>query len=621
MLKKMLSALLVTIIAFSSAMSVSANAMVNEKLNTGEIVQQKVYSTTTIEDEFDESKVVVVIFHEYSGLDKEFSEDDFPGVDIKNINYITSLKDPDKDYPYLNIDEYCQILELELNTTGKENVLNAIEVLETNPIVMSAEVGGTYLEGCSVDANDTYISEQYALDKIQAPEAWDLTTGSTSVTVGVIDSGICNHTDLNANLVTGKDFVNNSTVTTDDYDGHGTMIASIIGAKGNNSTGIAGVAWDVKLMPLQVTSGYDTEMDIRDTSDAIDYAAEEGIPILIMAYIGDTSNYLEISINNYNGLICCPAGNSGKNLDTNPAYPACNTSNNIITVAATTSSDTLWSSSNYGKQSVDIAAPGVNIKGISSSSTYASKSGTTYATAYVAGAAALLLSYNPNLTAEEMKFALTNNVDTISSLSSKIASGGRLNVYKALSSLLSGDKARVYKTRISITSSSDQISWANIVLNNELGKCTYYDYVNGTMAQYDQYASISVLGNGNIDYLYNSETYLLARSGILADFKYKSRFSSLDCTEAIDMTYEYFGSEYGVQLDVSTTIINVLVGDVNSDNLITSADAQLVLQYAGKIITLSESQVAAADVNDDGVINSTDAQKINQYAAKLIDSF
>lgn len=93
--------MLVTIIGFNSLRVVSADVTINENLFSGEIVQQKIYSTTSITDEFDDDKVIVVIFHEYSGLNKEFTKEDFPGVDIKNINYITSLKDPTREYPYV----------------------------------------------------------------------------------------------------------------------------------------------------------------------------------------------------------------------------------------------------------------------------------------------------------------------------------------------------------------------------------------------------------------------------------------------------------------------------------------------------------------------------------------
>lgn len=106
--------------------------------NSVMFADEKEYFTGTIEDITVDNKVFVTILHEYSGLDKEFSQEDFPDVKIVNIEYITSLKDPNKEYPYLNLNEYCQVIVLTLAEPGKENVLEAIRKLEDNPIVKQA---------------------------------------------------------------------------------------------------------------------------------------------------------------------------------------------------------------------------------------------------------------------------------------------------------------------------------------------------------------------------------------------------------------------------------------------------------------------------------------------------
>lgn len=120
-IKKTMCMLLAIIMILSSSMVMFAD--------------EKVYFTGTIDDITVDDKLWVTILHEHSGLDKQFSQADFPGVEITDIRYVTSLKDPNKDYPYLNVNEYRQLLVLTLAEPGKENVLEAIRTLENNPIV------------------------------------------------------------------------------------------------------------------------------------------------------------------------------------------------------------------------------------------------------------------------------------------------------------------------------------------------------------------------------------------------------------------------------------------------------------------------------------------------------
>lgn len=139
MLKKTISIIMAFVLVVCTSMLIQAA----EK-------EEKVYTNIDITDDFLDDRVIVVIFHEFSGLDKEYSKEDFPGVDIESIDYITSLKDPNKDYPMLNLESYHQILELRLSNPGKENVISAIRVLEENPIVMSAEPD-TYVYAAGVE--------------------------------------------------------------------------------------------------------------------------------------------------------------------------------------------------------------------------------------------------------------------------------------------------------------------------------------------------------------------------------------------------------------------------------------------------------------------------------------
>lgn len=155
------------------------------------------------------------------------------------------------------------------------------------------------------------------LEKINASGAWNITTGSKNIKVGIIDSGIANHTDLAANLVSGWDFYSehDNSVTTDPLDYHGTRVAGVIGAKGNNGKGICGINWDVSLVPLQVTDCSQSPLSngcYPFESDAIiediEYATENNIPIINCSFTGSFRGATRTQISKYKGLVVCAAG-------------------------------------------------------------------------------------------------------------------------------------------------------------------------------------------------------------------------------------------------------------------------------------------------------------------------
>jgi subtilisin family serine protease len=221
---------------------------------------------------------------------------------------------------------------------------------------------------------------------IDAPEAWDITTGSTNVIIAVIDTGVAyNHPDLNENIwvntneiagngidddgngyiddIYGWDFIDNNGYP-EDYEGHGTHVAGTIAAKGNNNIGIAGVMWSAKIMSIRVlgVSGF---VNVADAADAITYAADNGARIINASWGGYDYTLTLYNAISYaaskNVLFVAAAGNERNNNDTDPFYPASYNLPNIISVAATDYNDRLASFSNYGANSVDLAAPGVNI--------------------------------------------------------------------------------------------------------------------------------------------------------------------------------------------------------------------------------------------------------------------
>jgi subtilisin family serine protease len=244
------------------------------------------------------------------------------------------------------------------------SVPSAIAELKSNPAVAYAEPNWIY--HAEATPNDPRYSQLWGLAKINAPAAWNTTTGSGGVTVGVVDTGIAtDHLDLAANVVPGYDYVQGDTDPRD-YNGHGTHVAGTIGARGNNAIGVTGVNWQVSLMPVRVLDGSGSGSNTNVTA-GLTYACTHGATI-VNASLGGTGYSTPMR----DAIAACPntlfvvaAGNDGANDDTTPHYP-CNYGAapdnlpNVICVAATDSNDNLASFSNYGA-SVDLAAPGVEI--------------------------------------------------------------------------------------------------------------------------------------------------------------------------------------------------------------------------------------------------------------------
>jgi len=297
---------------------------------------------------------------------------------------------------------------------------------------------------------------------IDAPEAWNLTTGSSNIVVAVIDTGVDQtHPDLAQNLWTnqaeangisnvdddgngfvddihGWNFISNSNNTQDDH-GHGTHVAGTIGAVGNNGTGVAGVNWTVTIMPIKVlaSNGRGT---FAAYFNALAYAAQNGAHVTSASLGGIVSD----SISNYNSLYdaantgsmlnIVAAGNEGLNIDKDSRLwiPAEIDRSNLITVGATDHSDSIASFSNYGSTSVDLTAPGVDILSTTWGGGTGYMSGTSMATPHVSGVAALVLSRYPEFIGNPsgLRTRIESGVDVVSG-HGNIRTGGRLNAYNA----------------------------------------------------------------------------------------------------------------------------------------------------------------------------------------------
>ena len=300
-----------------------------------------------------------------------------------------------------------------------------------------------------------------------APEGWNITTGSPAVTIAIADAGVdYTHPDLGPNIVPGWDFGADDPDPFPDGVDHGTHVAGIAGAAGNNGVGVAGVSWSSKLMPLKV-SKLDGSIVASDLADSFAFAAGHGVQVVNASLGGpDTSSLVRNAIDAAPGILfVVSAGNDGANVDDllYVQFPCEHSAPNLICVTSTNQNDEFAANyANYGPQSVDLAAPGTSILSttFATSSTYTGpysfKSGTSMSAPMVAGTAALLFGLHPGASVAEVRAAILNNTDALPTLAGKTVTGGRLNINHALGGsgeldvetvILTGPKHKTHKKR------------------------------------------------------------------------------------------------------------------------------------------------------------------------------
>jgi subtilisin family serine protease/subtilisin-like proprotein convertase family protein len=232
----------------------------------------------------------------------------------------------------------------------------------------------------------------------------------------------------------GWNFVTNTNNPFDDL-GHGTAVAGIIGATGNNGVGIAGIDWQASLMPVKFISSQGTGT-VSAFISALNYSVAHGARISNNSWDGAINDpFLELAIANaqsHGDIFVAAAGNDGSNNDTNPVYPASYPLDNIVAVAATDNNDHLAGFSNYGPSSVALAAPGVNILSTEPGNSYGTLSGTSVATPEVTGVLALVWGQHPSWTYQQVIHQVLSTVDPLPGLAGKVLSGGRLDAAAAV---------------------------------------------------------------------------------------------------------------------------------------------------------------------------------------------
>jgi subtilisin family serine protease len=280
---------------------------------------------------------------------------------------------------------------------------------------------------------------------VDLPDAWSFVSSNPAnakVRIAVIDSGVdLDHGELKDVLIAGYDFVNDDSEPEDDA-GHGTRVTGIIGAKGKDSVKACGVAWNsnIEIMPLKFMKkdGTNTTGYTSDAIDAINYAVNNGVQIINASWGFDTySRSLEDAINYARGkgvLFVCSAGNNSENNDNVAHYPSNYKIDNIISVAAMNRYGELASFSNYGLYSVHVAAPGSSLTTTDlDNNTTSYASGTSFASPFVVGVAAMVFSENPSISYSEVRSRIIEGSIISASYSDELnMSGGCVNAYNAL---------------------------------------------------------------------------------------------------------------------------------------------------------------------------------------------
>ena len=494
-----------------------------------------------------------------------------------------------------------------------------------------------YIPRLCYTPNDPQIGSQYALTNIQAEAAWGVNSstarGDTNIVIGITDTGVDpNHADLKNNIkhnfsdpigggdndgdgyidnYSGWDMGENDNDPTANANPHGIHVSGIAAASTNNSTGMAGVGFKCKFLPIKIANSAGL---LTQSYEGIAYAAEHGCAVINCSWGGETSSQvgqdvIDYATINHNSLVVAAAGN---NASDQLFYPAA--FNYVISVANTKSDDRRSSSSNFN-YSVDVCAPGENIYSTYTSGTYSTQTGTSMSAPCVAGAAAIVKSFYPSYTALQIGERLKTTSDNIYSLMSPIylnkLGTGRINLYRALTDNLSPS---VVTTQRTITDNNDNTFVINdtlhIVANhtNYLGATSNLTATLTTTSAFVQVVdgsislgSIATLGTAvNSSDPYRIKILSTAPANQLVNFKITYSDPATSYT-----AYEFFSVV--VNVDYINITINDVATTIGSNGRIGySQNAQAgglgfnymnngtILYEAGLMVGINGSQVSDA---------------------------
>lgn len=339
-----------------------------------------------------------------------------------------------------------------LRLSDNKDVSTVINQLSSSLYFESVEPN--YFLQAAVVPNDNYYFQQWGLTQINASEAWDLEQGTDANTIAILDTGLdLNHPDFVGRLwtnpgetpdngidddnngyvddINGWNFVEDNPISQDD-SGHGTHVAGIAAANGDNGIGIAGVDWNARIMPLRILNagGVGTH---ADAAAALIYAADKGTRVINMSFGAYSDSQILRDAVTYASPTTLLVGAAGNNGRTDPFYPAAYPQ--VLAVASTGPGDIRSAFSNYGSW-VDISAPGETIWSTMYDDTYIAWSGSSMATPFVAGAASLILAHYPELSSASLRQQLLKTPSDVNASNPAIPGllgAGRLDIYSALS--------------------------------------------------------------------------------------------------------------------------------------------------------------------------------------------
>lgn len=610
-MSKFISKLLIVVIL---SLLIINGVVVNGKPTSAE----KMYCKANINDDFSGNYIYIILTKEESANLTDYLLEEYLVEEFNiRINGFVELTKEKTDYyrqykQELNsANNFRRIFRIELEEYSKENVLNVIRKLESVDKFKYVGVEYNYdLISCSSSENIVVHENQIEnYELVSLTEAWEVSTGSSDILVGVLDTGIQGtHPDLveNLNVQLSRDFT-----TTDQYgnvialpvnvatdsNGHGTHVAGIIGANGL----VKGIAPNITLVSLKIfgnENNFNKELLIPRLSQAFNYAESNNIKIINFSggVYGDISceedPVVEEIINGYDGLFVVAAGNYPCDLD---AYvngdrvdifcPQIHESENMIVVGglntggdfSISNPDRVYNSC-YGIESVDLFAPGTNVYSTHiDDNGYKSLSGTSMSTAFVTGTCALLMSLYPDIRLDEIKYIIMKSVDKMQSIIDKCVSGGKLNVYKAVTlDIYEGNGTLGNPYRINSIMEFNLIRYKNT--NNTFFKL--YEDLNFNNSNH-------MLHNFVFEGVFDGNNHSI---------------SNINNNVRYPITYQYIGGIFGRN---NGTIKNV---EINNLNLNVSIDDS-VLKFVGGVVGQNENIIENIKIYDSTI--STDSIYVN----------
>lgn len=525
-------------------------------------------------------------------------------------NFINKLDD---EYDFLeNYDytDYHLTLKLSLDTNDKKSVLKAIDKIEQRDDVLSVSPNYQFEYDSVAKPNDEYLSNQWYLNRIGYFDALQYTKNAETVRVGVMDSGVnADNPDLKdtVNRELSKSFVDNDPF--EDSKDHGTCVAGIIGACSNNSIGISGICNNVEIVSLKV--GNKNGSSLSNVSLALDYAQKNNIDLLNFSlgfeyYKLGFPEEVKTCFAKYNGLIVSASGNDGYDLENGSVYsfPSSLDFDNIISVANSNEKNELTDSSNYGKISVDLAAPGTNIYTTSSDLKYRNFNGTSASCPVVTGSVALIKSIYSDISNSQLKAFLLNNVDVVDGLKGKLVTGGVLNIGKTLSAI----NSKKYTIKYDANGGDGNVMSNTSIcygVNTKLSSNTYtkldYRFVGWTAYRKSDDKWYYTDGKGNSKWCLENKQPNGYSKAVYKDCSKVAKTSSVNG----DIVTMYAQWE------------KLQLGDIDMDGEVTIMDATLVQKYIAHLEDLTDQQKRLADVDGDGEITILDATEIQKMLANV----